>query len=159
LYAPRQQPEQVLIMAGPVPDDRPVLAELFDYWSGIRGDRRMPRRSDIDPAQFPKLLPHVMLVDIDADVEDLRFRLAGAAICKRFGKELGGRYWSDLDCGAGGEAILSSFRETADRGEPGYRTFDFTTPDFRLLRFAQVLLPLSDDGEHCNVILAGIEGA
>ena len=40
-----------------------VLRDVHAYWERKRGDRRMPARDDLDPLDFPALLPNVILVD------------------------------------------------------------------------------------------------
>ena len=44
----------------------PSLQTLLAYWYRKRGDRLMPSRADIDPSEFPKLLPNVMLYNAEA---------------------------------------------------------------------------------------------
>ena len=57
------------------------LREALDYWRRKRGDRTMPQRRDIDPAELPFwLLPHVQLVDVAEDGRRFRHRLVGTAI-------------------------------------------------------------------------------
>ena len=46
----------------PIIDDR--LRQTYEYWRGKAGARPLPSRSDIDPVEIPRLLPHIMLVDV-----------------------------------------------------------------------------------------------
>ena len=64
--------------------DAPLLAELYAYWTAKRGARFAPSRAEIDPVEIPRLLPHLMLVDIKAPLKAgervplvLRFQHAG----------------------------------------------------------------------------------
>src|SRR5690348_17873717 len=60
-----------------------VLSGLLAYWRGKLRGRAMPRRADIDPAEIPRLLPHLQLVErIDGRY---RYRLAGTAIVAAYG--------------------------------------------------------------------------
>ncbi|HUO12109.1 MAG TPA: PAS domain-containing protein, partial [Caulobacteraceae bacterium] len=61
---------------------------LLDYWRSRRGDHAAPRRSDVDPADFARLLPRVFIAELRAS--DAVFRLAGEAICELHGRSLGG---------------------------------------------------------------------
>ena len=38
-----------------------LVHQLRDYWTARRGDRRMPRKSDIDPSELKPLLPYILL--------------------------------------------------------------------------------------------------
>ncbi|HTX50424.1 MAG TPA: PAS domain-containing protein [Caulobacteraceae bacterium] len=62
---------------------------LIDYWRSRRGDLAAPRRSDIDPLDFARLLPRVFIAEARAG-GDLAFRLAGEAIAEMHGRPLGG---------------------------------------------------------------------
>ena len=43
----------------PVPLRSAGLRGLLEYWEGRRGERRMPARADIDPAEFRPLIGRV----------------------------------------------------------------------------------------------------
>lgn len=132
------------------------LRELFEYWSERRGERRMPARSDIDPADIPKLLPHLLLADVDDQTSDVRFRLVGTELVESFGGEFTGQHLSQLDYGNEAEAVAESYARAINTGEPQFKISHFWTRDFRPRRIQQLLLPLSDDGEHVSMILAGV---
>lgn len=58
----------------------PRLARLADYWQSKRGDRPIPYRADIDPVDFPRLLPNVWLVQYDPVQDRFLYRLSGEEI-------------------------------------------------------------------------------
>jgi hypothetical protein len=60
---------------------------LIDYWRTRRGERALPPRARIDPADFAALLPQAFIVAREAG--DLRFRLAGETINDLHGRFLG----------------------------------------------------------------------
>ncbi len=132
------------------------LRELFDYWSNRRGDRRMPARADIDPADIPRLLPHLLLADVEDTLPDVRFRLVGTELVESFGREFTGHHLSELDYGAEAEAVVETYAQAINTGEPQFKISHFWTRDYRHLRIQQLLLPLSEDGEHVSMILAGV---
>lgn len=69
--------------------------EIFNYWSAIKGDRRTPLRTDVEPAALRHLLPYLfILTDTAAGVPE--FRLAGTRVCELFGRELRGSSYRDL---------------------------------------------------------------
>jgi hypothetical protein len=67
------------------------LGALWRYWNACRGRRTMPGRKDLDPVDIPRLLANLILVDVGAEPDDLRYRLAGTEVVRLFGIELTGR--------------------------------------------------------------------
>jgi len=71
--------------------------ELFGYWSGLRRGSRLPRRADIDPEGFKRLLPTVSLIDVEAEPRDYRLRLAGTGLWGVYGGEITVNHSEDVD--------------------------------------------------------------
>jgi len=61
-------------VASPITDAR--LQGALDYWRRQSDGKAMARRADIDPTDIPKLLPHVMLVEVLPSGR-YRYRLIG----------------------------------------------------------------------------------
>src|SRR4051812_30788694 len=78
----------------------PVLVLGYDYWRAKRASRTMPRRSDIDPAEIPSLLPNVLITEMLEDGTRYRYRLAGSAVTEAFGRSLTGQYVDEIVVGA-----------------------------------------------------------
>ncbi len=67
----------------------PNSIALLTYWDTKRGGRPCPARSDIEPADIARYLPHVLIAEAAED-KAWRFRLAGTALCNLAGQELKG---------------------------------------------------------------------
>jgi hypothetical protein len=139
------------------PDDwPPVLAFVRDYWQAKRGERCMPSRNDISPAQLKTQLPHILLADVVDDGADFRYRLVGTHLREFFPAEPSGKLMSSVIAPFGGrtlEATLSAYRAVVTRRTPvrmtgGGSWFDQTTK-----YFDAYLAPLSDDGATANMVL------
>ena len=51
---------------------------MYKYWQAECGEREMPARSDIDPAEMPKrFLPRICIGDVVADGRRYVYRLVG----------------------------------------------------------------------------------
>ena len=59
------------------------------YWSRLRQGRLAPDQADIDPRALKRLLPNVFLLEARGDGAFV-YRLAGTALCDRYGAELRG---------------------------------------------------------------------
>lgn len=81
-----------------IPDDR--LQRLARYWFSKTTSGEVPLRADIDPLDFPALLPNIMLLDRipgrNADDDRYRFRLAGTHVALYTGRELTGCYLDEV---------------------------------------------------------------
>ncbi len=75
----------------------PEQRQLFDYWIERAQGLTLPKRCDINPVHFPKLLPGVSLIDIEDDVGHSRVRLAGTRLRDVFDREITGLRIDQLD--------------------------------------------------------------
>ena len=62
---------------------------LYDYWTRQRGERAVPLRSTIEPADIAAILPDVFMLEYGR-LHAPRFRLAGTRMCAQFARELKG---------------------------------------------------------------------
>src|ERR1700709_997477 len=62
---------------------------LVGYWSRLRNGRDVPEQTDIDPRQIKRLLSYTFILDCNNPGRPT-YRLAGTALCERFGFELKG---------------------------------------------------------------------
>ena len=62
---------------------------LVGYWSRIRKGRAVPDQTDIDPRAIKRMLPYIFILDAENPARPI-YRLAGTALCERFGFELKG---------------------------------------------------------------------
>ena len=140
--------------------DEPLLAELLAYWSQQRQGRFAPARRDIDPVDIPQLLPHVALTEIihsgDGTAPRFRYRLAGTQIEERFGCSLTNRFLDELKRGAYLDFIEELYARMMAEKVPIYSENTFETDDLNKLQAKRLMLPLSDDGETVNMVLAGV---
>ncbi len=68
----------------------PEQRQLFDYWLQRSASGGLPGRSDISPADIPRLLPHLSLLDVLPDAGGFRYRLAGSRLRDIFDREVTG---------------------------------------------------------------------
>ena len=68
---------------------RSVLQELEQYWRDLRGARRIPVRSEVDPARIDSALPHAFILDRVAPGIG-RLRVAGQKLSSFVGMDARG---------------------------------------------------------------------
>ncbi len=71
---------------------------LFDYWQSKCNENCLPGRADLQPVDFPKLLPLVSLIDVCGDDvrHEYRIRLAGTGLRAHHNRETTGKMLDDL---------------------------------------------------------------
>jgi hypothetical protein len=127
--------------------------DLYRYWLHKRGSRAMPARGDIDPAEIPRVLPYVAIVQ---KVEgEYRFRLAGSAIARQFGRELTGDVVGSHVSNR--EETIAALGSVCERvfaaAHPVFATGQHETALRVLHNVSFLVLPLSDDGRQVNRII------
>lgn len=132
-----------------------LLAELYAYWTAKRGARFAPSRADIDPVEIPRLLPHLMLIDVIDGGARFRYRLAGTEIESRFGCPMMGRHIDELMRGRYAEYMLSLYRELLATKRPIYSESGYGRDESSPLYTRRLMLPLSSDGQSVDMVLAG----
>jgi len=138
--------------ASPITDPR--LCEAYDYWRHKVAGSAIPRRSDIDPTEIPKLLPDVMLVDVLPQGR-YRYRLIGTENALAQGLNATGRYLDEVLPGPEYKAhVIAIYDECVDARRALYSECLFMAPDRRAPeRHTKVLfMPLAGDGETVNMV-------
>lgn len=126
--------------------------ELFDYWTSKRAGRTAPSRTDIEPADIRRLLPHVFICDLSAS-DELSFRLAGTALCALFGRELKGSSFGSLWLASGVRNASRTGAAVAVGATPAVLSLDGLSTGGRVAKAEMVLLPVTGPtGEHDRLI-------
>ncbi len=131
------------------------LRELFDYWEAKRGDRAMPLRSEIDPAEIPALLPHMMLVDTAETLEEFRYRLFGTSVCQGFGYDRTGVRFGDLPKIENYDMVYEGYWLTYTTVEPQYFPGRIVSEKKDYISYSRLTMPITETGETVDLILGG----
>lgn len=143
---PADRPAQVVHLAdfNPMNPAR-IMAEMQAYWDGLRRNRAVPARSDIQPQGIRRALDYAFILERIAPGA-ARFRLAGQHLIDLMGMEVRGMAFCSL-------ANTSSRGRLSDVLESVFRTpqlaqltlhakADYARPE---LSAQMLLLPLSSD--------------
>ena len=132
------------------------LRAIFDYWRSKRAGRKMPARSDLDPAELKTQLPSMILVDVVYDGEgkaDFVYRLAGTHEVDVRGENPTGKRVAEAFFGPSLENVLGCYQSVVDRREPYLDDDYFLRDGDYFADEANIFLPLSSDGERVTMIL------
>lgn len=120
------------------------IRRLTAYWQSRRGDRPIPRRTDIDPADIRDLLPNVVMVDVEQPFR-IRYRLVGTRVVEFNRFDFTGRYLDDLRWDVEGR-YTRAYRLVTDIRQPVYGIDAWPLAGEMTGRSEIAILPLSSDG-------------
>ena len=135
----------------------PRLKEALAYWRTKLGDRAMPSRRDIDPAEIPQLLPYVMLTDVLSDPLDFRYRLIGTGIRGISWNDYTGKRYSEVPGKGQGSVVWAHCVEVVRSKTPLVAATPYIGPDQHVSCCETLLLPLSQNGSDVNMILQVVD--
>lgn len=98
--------------------ESPNIRQIVAYWQSKCRAGAIPRRSDIDPAEMPTLLPNVILVDFERSPFRVKFRLVGTRVVEVTGFEFTGKYADEIAPADVGEAFMTCYRTASEMMQP-----------------------------------------
>lgn len=132
------------------------LKDLYAYWQTMRGDRRIPSRSAFDPVQVPRMLPNLILLDVEPDTGRLVVRVLGTRVATVYGKDYTGRYLDEVYFGDNTTSVLEDYGTCAREGIPVLGERNFRNVRDVVYRMERLILPFSDDGRVVNKLISGL---
>jgi hypothetical protein len=136
-------------------DLAPELHEVKDYWVAKRGNRKLPRRADIDPLELRQHLPFISLVEVLDDAKDFRFRLLGTEITDVLQRDNTGKTVREVYATAEPDILnwmIEVYALATTRACPVLRRGTLRVVHKEFIAFESLHMPLSDDGEHVNML-------
>ena len=118
---------------------------LVGYWSRLRKGRDVPDQTDIDPRAIKRLLSYTFILDCENPARPI-YRLAGTALCERFGFELKGTgflaHWESQS----GLSLASLLRQSLKARQPVCLSSIAATADNGMVELETILTPVSFNG-------------
>ena len=115
---------------------------LVGYWSRLRKGRDVPDQTDIDPRAIKRMLSHVFILEA-SDIAHPIYRLAGTALCERYGSEMKGtNFFSHWD-GQSRNALAALMRQSMATRQPICLSSIASTADCGMVEVETVLAPVS----------------
>jgi hypothetical protein len=118
---------------------------LVGYWSRLRKGRDVPDQADIDPRAIKRLLSYTFILDCENPARPL-YRLAGTALCERFGFELKGTSFLGHWESQSGLALSSLLRQALKVRQPLCLSSIAATADNGMVELETILTPVSFNG-------------
>jgi hypothetical protein len=129
-----------------------AVTDLYDYWTRQRGERPVPLRSTIEPADIAPILPDVFILE-HSRLDDPRFRLAGTRFCAQFGRELKGTTFDTLFAPDQRTRIARVTENVMAHAAPAVLRIALVDGGLETTEAEIVLLPLATKGKAADRII------
>lgn len=113
-----------------------ISRRLLEYWQDRRGDRDLPARCDIDPADLVPILPYLLLVNVAHNPIDFDYRLM------------------DLPEQRKPSAIWSLYETTVRERRPTRTQVPYIRIEGKTIEMQA--LPLSSDGDTIDMLIGSV---
>ena len=118
---------------------------LVGYWSRLRAGREVPDQTDIDPRSLKRLLSYTFILDCENPARPV-YRLAGTALCERFGFELKGTGFLGHWEAQSALSLQPLLKQALKLRQPVCLSSIAATPDNGMVELETVLTPVSFNG-------------
>ncbi len=121
---------------------------FYNYWLIIKGERVMPKRTDFDPMQIPKVLPYILMEDVLHDPLKFKIRLIGSKLkIPITSKE------KTLDQFPNMKSVVGLLTRMADQKKPCFYKSKSHWSQNSYEEYTSLILPFSDENEKINIIM------
>lgn len=134
------------------------VAELHRYWlSKCRGGV-LPPRSAIDPVEIPRLLPFLVIAEIESSPMRIRYRLVGTQVVEDNGADFTNLYLED--CGFAVEPLLREcYRQLVETRAPVFAYYEWHKEQLGSAKGSvganeTGFFPLSSDGTTIDLVIS-----
>lgn len=138
-------------------DDLPnsLLRDVYAYWRDMKGDRLMPSRSDLNPADIVKLLPGLLLIDVEQEPRRYKCRLMGTETVAVINADHTGRYLDELP--RADLYLKEKYDWLVREKRPYFYTGNAKWVNKSYIEYSTIVLPLSSDGKTVDIVMVGVK--
>lgn len=130
-----------------------VIRDSFDFWKSNGWPERLPMRDDLNPFDVPKLMPHMLLLDVLNDPRDYCYRLIGTAIGPHLAQDWTGVRMSEIEHQRQPSQIWDNCDRVVHSMQPRLGRTPYVGPHADFLYAEDLILPLGDGGDGVGKLL------
>ncbi len=131
-----------------------AIRALFNYWRSKCPEGGIPRRADIDPVEIPRLMPNLLIVNIEYEPFRVKYRLVGTRIVEMTGFEFTGKYLDEIALEDFEGPFQECYQTACETKSPIITRIKWRLSPDIVAEYDVCFLPLSDDGETANMALS-----
>ncbi|MCR9257800.1 MAG: hypothetical protein NXI16_17085 [Alphaproteobacteria bacterium] len=134
-------------------EDIEIFDDAFAYWLTIKGDQKLPIKSDIDVTKIPKVLPHLILYDVLTEPLDFKRRLIGEDAKSGIRRDVIDKSFREQPGKQPGSLVWSFFKTVCQTAAPRYGRLPYEGHVEKISSALNLLLPFSDNGVDVKYIM------
>ncbi|MGD1878350.1 MAG: PAS domain-containing protein [Kiloniellaceae bacterium] len=127
-----------------------LIRQLYVYWRSKCREGAIPRRADIDPAEIPRLMPNLLIADIEYHPFRIKYRLVGTKVVETTGFEFTGKYLDEIILSDYEGPFLECYQTACATKLPMMGRIKWHIDSETTGEYDICILPLSDDGKIVN---------
>lgn len=129
-------------------------ARLLEHWADCRAQNgQMVIGRDMPSRRLKRMMSSLYILEPNTDRTDFRFRLAPTGLVRRFGKDVTGRYLSQLYCLPAYEQYVTGLQRALELTCPIKWDVCLQRLDLEIMHFERVGIPVhSRDGAHLWIL-------
>ncbi|HKP22777.1 MAG TPA: PAS domain-containing protein [Dongiaceae bacterium] len=136
----------------------PRVGALHRYWQSKRRDGLLPTRAAIDPIEIPRLLPYLVIAEIEPSPMRIRYRLVGTQVVEDNGSDFTNRYIEECSF-AVEPLLLECYRRLVETQAPVFAYYEWHKRDLQGAKGAvganeTGFFPLSSDGVNVDLAIS-----
>lgn len=134
----------------------PLHESAYAYWRSLRTRaQHLPARSQINPADIPRLLPWINLIEVHREAGDLRYRhrLVGTGIVDVRERDGTGQWFEDLYDSATIRKLRGTIDPVVADGHPRILHGNLGITGKAFMDYQSLILPLAEDGTTVDMLM------
>lgn len=134
------------------------VGELHRYWLSKCEDGMPPPRGAIDPIEIPRLLPFLVIAEIEGASMRIRYRLVGTQVAEDNGADFTNRYLEE--CGFAVESLLQEcYQRLVETRAPVFAYYEWHKEELGRAKGSvganeTGFFPLSSDGKTIDLVIS-----
>jgi hypothetical protein len=135
-----------------------IPREGYAYWLGKKGDRPFPARADFDPmVEVPKLSRQIILLDVQREPLDFRYRFVGTQLRQNMAMEWTGQWMSKIDFQRPPNPIWGHHQWVVENQQPRFIRPTYIGPNKEFKFVEAAILPLGPDGKIIDMLMIFVD--
>ena len=135
----------------------PKIQWAYRYWKNKITSGGLPSRQDLSPVEMISILPNIILLDVQWDPLDFRYRLIGTDIDRHSEQNHTGKWMSEIPERRAPSTVWDNCAMVATNIQPSCRSIPYVGRHRDFATTSQITLPLSSNGKQVDMLFIVIE--